>query len=98
MAAGFGSGISPRGFQQDGTMRLRRILAASLAVAAVAGAAGAHEFRLGALTIGHPYAIATPTTAKTGAGYLTITNEGDAPDRLVAVRADFPKVEVHAPI
>jgi periplasmic copper chaperone A len=96
LAAGFGSGISLRGFQQDGTMRLRRILAAALAAAAVAGAAGAHEFTVGALTIGHPYAIATPATARTGAGYLTITNEGEAPDRLVAVRAGFPKVEVHA--
>ena len=77
-------------------MRLRRILAAALAAAAVAGAAGAHEFKLGDLTIGHPYAVATPATAKTGAGYLTIENGGDAPDRLVEVRADFPRVEVHA--
>jgi copper(I)-binding protein len=77
-------------------MRLRRILAAALAAAAVAGAAGAHEFTVGALTIGHPSAIATPDTARTGAGYLTITNEGEAPDRLVEVRAGFPKVEVHA--
>ena len=36
---------------------------AALAAASLAGAAGAHEYRLGELTIAHPYAIATPATA-----------------------------------
>ena len=70
----------------------------SFALAAALVAAGpalAHDFNLGTLAIGHPYAIATATTARTGAGYLSITNTGDAPDRLLEVQADFPAVQLH---
>jgi periplasmic copper chaperone A len=56
----------------------------------------AHEFTVGDLTIGHPFAIATPAGARTGAGYLSVTNAGPEPDRLVAVKADLPRVELHA--
>ena len=76
-------------------MRDHSLLAALAAALSVAGAAGAHEFRLGDLTVGHPYAIETPATAKSGAGYLTITNAGDAPDRLLAVEAAVPRAEIH---
>jgi copper(I)-binding protein len=76
-------------------MRLRLTIAA-LAAAGLASAAAAHEYKLGDLTIGHPYAIETAATAKTGAGYLSITNAGSAPDRLLAVEAGFPRVELHA--
>ena len=34
-------------------------------------------------------------TAKTGAGYFTMMNHGAADDRLLAVEADFPRVEIH---
>ena len=54
-----------------------------------------HEFTAGALTIGHPYAFATAPGARTGAGYLSVTNAGAEADRLVAVKADFPRVELH---
>jgi copper(I)-binding protein len=47
--------------------------------------ASAHEFKLGDLTIGHPWSRATPGGAKIGGGYLTITNNGSAPDRLVSI-------------
>jgi copper(I)-binding protein len=30
-----------------------------------------------------------------GAGYMTITNTGSEPDRLLALRADFPRVSLH---
>jgi hypothetical protein len=45
----------------------------------------AHEFKAGDLAIGHPWSRATPGGAKIGGGYLTITNNGSAPDRLVSV-------------
>ena len=45
--------------------------------------------------IEHPYALETPATARTGAGYMSIVNHGDRPDRLIAVRADFPSVTLH---
>jgi copper(I)-binding protein len=68
-----------------------------LAAAAVllATAAGAHDYTLGKLAIEHPHAIETPASAKTGAGYLTISNSGDTGDRLIAVRTEFPRSEIH---
>lgn len=70
-------------------------LAFAAAIAACSTQLWAHDFTVGDLEIGHPYAFETPVSAMAGAGYLTITNNGDAPDRLVEVRADFPRVEVH---
>jgi copper(I)-binding protein len=40
---------------------------------------------LGALTISAPWTTATPPGAPTATGYLTITNTGTVPDRLIAV-------------
>ncbi len=65
------------------------------ALLAAAGAGVAHEYRLGDLTIDHPHALATPPGARAGAGYLSVTNAGASADRLVAVRADFPAVQLH---
>lgn len=56
----------------------------------------AHEFEAGDLTIDHPMAFATAPTAMAGGGYMTIANAGSEPDRLLEVRADFPRVELHA--
>jgi copper(I)-binding protein len=69
-------------------------MAAVLALGLVGGAS-AHDYQAGDLLIAHPYATATAPTAKTAAGYLTITNEGSAPDTLLAVKADFPEVSLH---
>jgi copper(I)-binding protein len=58
--------------------------------------AAAHEFKLGDLTIGHPWSRATPGGAKIGGGYLTVTNNGSAPDRLVAATTTVADhVEIH---
>ena len=66
------------------------------ALLALASPLAAHEYEAGDLVVGHPYALATAPSAKTGAGYLTVTNEGDAPDRLVAVETAFPMTMLHA--
>jgi copper(I)-binding protein len=81
-----------------GSMSMRMTLRLTIAALAAAGfaRADAHEYKVGDLTIGHPHAIETAATTKTGAGYLSITNAGTAPDRLVAIEADFPRVELHA--
>lgn len=55
----------------------------------------AHEYRAGDLTIGHPFAYATPKGAMAGGGYMRITNAGTADDRLIGLRADFPRVMLH---
>ncbi len=69
--------------------------AAFAATFAFASAATAHEFKIGDLVIDHPMAFETAQTAQTAGGFMVITNTGDAPDTLIAVEADFPRVEIH---
>lgn len=58
--------------------------------------ASAHEFKVGDLEIEHPWSRATPTGAKVAGGYLVITNNGNAPDRLVSIVSEISdKAEVH---
>ncbi len=66
------------------------------ALLALASPALSHEFKAGALVIGHPWSRATPGGARIAGGYLTITNTGTEPDRLVGgsfLRAG--KFEIH---
>jgi copper(I)-binding protein len=62
---------------------LRAAAAALFAVLIFAGSACAHEYKLGPIKIGHPWTRATPGGAKVAGGYLTLTNTGSEPDRLV---------------
>ena len=56
----------------------------------------AHEYKVGALKIGQPWARATPKGAAVGGGYLTITNTGTTPDRLVGGTTGISKrFEIH---
>jgi len=72
------------------------ILAALALVFACTTAAFAHSYKLGSLEIGHPWARATPPTAPTGGGFLTITNKGTAADRLVSASSPAAaSVQVH---
>jgi periplasmic copper chaperone A len=60
------------------------------------GLASAHDYKLGALEIDHPWARATPPTAPTGGGYLVVTNTGTTPDRLIVARSPAAEqVQVH---
>jgi len=68
---------------------------AALTFALTATMATAHEYKIGDLTIDHPFSFETAATAMSGAGYVTITNTGAEPDRLIAVEADFPRVMIH---
>ena len=45
-------------------------------------AAQAADYDIGPIHIAQPWARATPKGAKSGAGYMTITNNGSTPDRL----------------
>lgn len=69
-------------------------LALALAVSAAAPAF-AQEFKAGDIVVEKPWARATPKGAEVGSGYLTIQNNGAAPDRLTGGTADFATVEVH---
>lgn len=66
-----------------------------VAALSLSTAALAHEFTANGLEIDHPMTFETAATAKVGGGYMTITNNGDAPDALIGVTADFPRVMIH---
>ncbi|AVO46975.1 DUF1775 domain-containing protein [Phreatobacter cathodiphilus] len=64
--------------------------------AAGAPAHAASTMRAGTLTIAQPWVRATPGGARVAGGYLTVTNGGSAPDRLVGGSAAFAeRVEIH---
>jgi len=58
-------------------------MGAAILLAAVTLSASAHEFTVGELTVDHPWSRQTPPTAEVGVVYVTITNNGTKPDRLV---------------
>lgn len=76
--------------------RIPRLIAgAALALAAITAAA--HSFKLGDITIGHPYARPSIPGQQVGGGYLKLVNQGVAADRLVsATTAAAASVEIHS--
>lgn len=85
IAAGSGAALSK---PVDGTPR--PILAASSGDAMMA------EYKVGDLVIQALMAKATPPKAPVSGGYMTITNNGSQPDRLVSITAPFAsKAEIH---
>jgi len=67
---------------------------ASILLATTAGLAipaSAHDYKLGQLEIIHPWARASIGQAKAGVAYVTISNEGREPDRLIATATDVAK-------
>ncbi|MDB5410001.1 MAG: hypothetical protein JWL84_4913 [Rhodospirillales bacterium] len=72
----------------------RAIVLAILALATLSGAAARAEDS--AITLGDAWARATPGKAPNGAAYLTVTNSGTAPDRLVGASSPVAaKTELH---
>jgi copper(I)-binding protein len=65
------------------TRWLRRPRAAIAALICLAAAASAHDFKVGAMEIDHPWARATPKGASIAGGYVKLTNTGKEPDRLL---------------
>lgn len=58
--------------------------------------ASAHEYIVGAVKIDHPWSRATPPTAPVAGGYITLTNTGTEPDRLVSGSSPIAqKFEIH---
>lgn len=58
--------------------------------------AAAHDYAVGPLKIGHPWARATPPAAKVGGGYLSVENTGSEPDRLVGGSTEAAaRLEIH---
>lgn len=65
--------------------------AAALALGLVLGIgeSAAHEIKLGALVIHHPWSRQSPERADTASGFMTISNTGHADDRLVKVTSEI---------
>jgi len=79
---------------QEHFMTLNRLFAGCL-LSLASLAVHAHSFKLGAISIGHPYARATATGQPTGGAFLKLDNAG-AEDRLVSATAEVSKaVELH---
>lgn len=71
-------------------------LLAALLLTIIATSASAHEYKLGALEIKHPWTRATPKNAPVAGGYLKIINTGATPDRLTGGSVEVAKkFEVH---
>ncbi|MBP0600088.1 copper chaperone PCu(A)C [Herbaspirillum sp. LeCh32-8] len=71
-------------------------IAAAAALLAAAPLSQAHEYKLGQLEIGHPYARATVPGQPAGGAYFSVENKGSAPDRLVAMSSPVAKsTELH---
>jgi len=68
----------------------------SMMMKPAAAAVGGPQFKVGDLVVTAPWSRATPKGAKIGAGYLTIQNNGTAPDKLVSVESDIAgKADIH---
>ncbi len=62
----------------------------------VTTSAGAHEYKVGAIDIGHPWSRPTPPDANIAGGYLTITNKGKTADRLISGTSPAAgQIEIH---
>jgi len=67
------------------------------AVLLVAGAAVAHDYKVGSIEIDHPWVRATPKGARVGGGYLAMKNVGPTADRLVGASVAFARqVQIHS--
>ncbi|GIK96481.1 MAG: hypothetical protein BroJett029_06900 [Alphaproteobacteria bacterium] len=65
---------------------------------ALAAPASAHDYKLGDLTIDHPWARASAGHAKTGAAYFAVVNGGAEADRLVGASSPVGRAELHTHI
>src|SRR5215831_19377113 len=81
--------------EEIGMFRLFLALAIAM-LFLLSGAAAAEDVKAGPISVKDAWSRATPEGADVGVGYLTITNDGDAPDRLVSAEAEFAgQAEIH---
>lgn len=75
---------------------LARIATALITLVLAATPVFAHDYKAGSLEIHHPWSKAMNPGAKTGGGFMKITNHGTEPDRLVKVSSDVAGlIQVH---
>jgi len=75
---------------------MRKLVAAAIATALVAGPALAHEVKAGSLTLQDLRVKASLKGVNTTAGYVTVVNPGAKPDRLMSATCECgAKVTLH---
>jgi len=75
------------------------VVAGLLSVAPAFAHHGGESFHRGSLVVNHLWAHENVRVAHANAVYLTITNEGTEPDRLIAIEGDFfTSAELQAPV
>ncbi len=73
-----------------------RAVVLCVAFATTTFVATAHEYKVGSLTILHPWSRATPKGAPVAGGYLAIRNEGTTLDRLIAIESEAARTtQIH---
>lgn len=76
--------------------RISRLIAISFLALAFSTSAYAHEYKIGALKIDHPYARATVAGQPSGGAYLSVENTGNEGDKLLGATSPAAKsVEIH---
>jgi copper(I)-binding protein len=74
----------------------RRTVLFGAALSLLASASVAEDFSVGDVEIGNPWARATPRGASVAGAYMSITNKGSTPDRLISgSTAVASRFEVH---
>lgn len=71
---------------------MKPLLALTALCLSLATSLSAHDLKAGDLHIIHPSIPDPLPRAKSAAGYMVISNDGDTPERLLAVRTPFAKV------
>jgi copper(I)-binding protein len=91
-----GARPAPINLQRRKSMKTLAHYSLALALLALSSLASAHEFKIGDIEIDHPYSKAMIPGAKVAGGYMTITNRGTAPDRLVRAETTFAgETQIH---
>jgi len=80
----------------ENKMQFHPFIAVALFAASLTIPAQAQDVAAGFVKISAPWARATPKGASVGGGYMTITNTGTSPDRLVGGSTDVSsRFEIH---
>lgn len=78
------------------TFKSFRVIAPTVILVASALTVAAHDYQVGDIKIDHPWSRATPMVAPVAGGYITVTNNGGEPDRLLGGTTSLAeKIEVH---
>src|SRR5690349_24842572 len=78
------------------TMTHKIAVLADISIAMALSVAQGRDYHVGSLDIAGPWSRATPKGASVAAGYMTIKNNGTAPDRLIGGSSDAAaKFELH---